>query len=87
MLSKSKLERARNKRKSDYHDKTLARVKRPFLSSRAVCLFCGETADLHEVMTLKVDEKVRKNGHQALVKHLPGGDMIAIEAKYHKKSV
>lgn len=54
-----------------------------------MCLFCGETGDLHEVMTLEVDEKVRKMAtdlqDSALLKHLAGGDMIAIEAKYHKK--
>ena len=40
-------------------------------------------------MTLEVDEKVRKMAidlqDSALLKHLGGGDMIAIEAKYHKK--
>ena len=89
-FSNSKLERARNKRKSDdYQDERLTRVKRQFLSSKAVCLFCGETGGLHEVMTLEVDEKVRKMAtdlqDSALLKHLAGGDMIAIEAKYHKK--
>ena len=54
-----------------------------------MCLFCGETGDLHEVMTLEVDEKVPKMAtdlqDSALLKHLAGGDMIAIEAKYPKK--
>ena len=54
-----------------------------------MCLFCGETGDLHEVMTLEVDERVRKMAtdlqDSALLKHLAGGDMIAIEAKYHKE--
>ena len=90
-FSNSKLERARNKRKSDvYQDETSTRVKRQFLS-RAVCLFCGETGDLHEVMTREVDEKVRKMvtdlQDSALLKHIAGGDMIAIEAKYHKKCI
>ena len=48
-----------------------------------MCLFCGETGDLHEVMTLEVDEKVRKMAtdlqDSALLKHLAGGDMIAIK--------
>jgi len=88
-FSNSKLERARNKRKSDVsQDETSTRVKRQFLS-KAVCLFCGETGDLHDVMTLEVDEKVRKMAtdlqDSALLKHIAGGDMIAIEAKYHKK--
>ena len=87
-FSNSKLERVRNKRKSDvYQDETSTRVKRQFLS-KAVCLFCGETGDLHEVMTLEVDEKVRKMvtdlQDSALLKHKAGGDMIAIEAKYRK---
>ena len=60
---------------------------RQFLS-KAVCLFCGETGDPHEVVTLEVDEKVRKMAtdfqDSALLKHIAGGDMIAIEAKYHK---
>ena len=89
-FSNSKLERARNKRKSDDNqDETLTRVRGQFLSSKAVCLFCGETGDLHEVMTLEVDKKVRKMAtdlqDSALLKHLTGGDMIAIKAKYHKK--
>ena len=54
-----------------------------------VCLLCGETGDLHAVMTLEVDEKVQKMAtdlqDSTLLKHLAGGDMIAIEAKYHKK--
>lgn len=50
--------------------------------SKAVCLFCGETGDLHDVMTLEVDEKDQDS---ALLKHIAGGDMIAIEAKYHKQ--
>ena len=54
-----------------------------------MCLFCGETGDLHEVMTLEVDEKVPKIAtdlqDSALLTHLAGGDMIATEAKYPKK--
>ena len=54
-----------------------------------MCLFYGETGDLHEVMTLEVDEKVRKMAtnlqDSTLLKHLADGNMIAIEAKYHKK--
>ena len=88
-FSNSKLERARNKRKSDVsQDETSTRVKRQFLS-KAACFFCGETGDLHDVMTLEVDEKVRKMAtdlqDSALLKHIVGGDMIAIEAKYRKK--
>jgi len=40
-------------------------------------------------MTVEVDEKVRKMAtdlqDSALLKHIAGGDTIAIEAKYHKK--
>ena len=53
--------------------------------------FCEETGDIHEVMTLEVDEKVRKIAtdlqDSALLKHIAGGDMVAIEAKYHRKCI
>ena len=86
-FSNSKLERVRNKRKSDvYQDETSTRVKRQFLS-KAVCLLCGENGDPHEVMTLEVNKKVRKMATDLqdsdLLKHIAGGDMIASEAKYH----
>ena len=59
-FSKSKLERAAKKRKrDDSQDETPIRVKRQHLS-KDVCLFCGHSGDLHEVMTLEVDEKVRQ---------------------------
>ena len=86
---KSKLERAAKKRKrDDSQDETPTRVKRQ-LVSKEVCLFYGQSGNLHEVMTLEVDEKVRQMAtdlqDSALLKRLAGGDVIAIEAKYHKK--
>ena len=88
-FSKSKLQRATKKRKrDDSQDETPITVKRQLLS-KEVCLFCSHSGDLHEVMTLEVDEKVRQMAtnlqDSALLKQLAGGDMIAIEAKYHKK--
>jgi len=66
---------------------TPIRVKRQLLS-KEVCLFCGQSGDLHEVMTLEVDEKVRQRAtdiqNSASLKQLAREDMIAAEAKYHR---
>lgn len=53
-----------------------------------VCYFCEKGgSDLRQVMTTKVDERVRKCAHlladSLLLGKLSAGDMIATEAKYH----
>ena len=53
-----------------------------------VCFFCEKGgSDLRQVMTTKVDERVRKCAHlladSLLLGKLSAGDMIATEAKYH----
>ena len=76
------------RKRDDDQDETPSRVKRQLLS-KTVCLFCGQAGELHEVMTLELDEKVRKMATDlqdaALLKNLANGDMVSNEAKYHKK--
>lgn len=56
-----------------------------------VSLFCNEpvgSVGLHEAATKQIDKKIRKHVHDLkqtnLLAKLAAGDMIAIEAKYHK---
>jgi hypothetical protein len=56
--------------------------------SDALCIFCNKTgSDLRQVMTLGVDQKVRKcaaiTENSLLLGKLAEGDLIATEAKYH----
>lgn len=60
-------------------------------STEPICFFCNEPAGsvgLHEAATKQIDKKVRKHAHEledtALLAKLAAGDMIAIDAKYHK---
>jgi len=60
-------------------------------STEPVCFFCDEpagSAGLHEAATKQIDKKVWKHALEledtALLAKLAAGDMIAIEAKYHK---
>ena len=60
-------------------------------STEHVCFFCQNPAtpfsSLHSASTYKIDAKVREFAlaleDTALLAKLSGGDMIAIEAKYH----
>lgn len=49
--------------------------------------FCGETGDVHDVTTFALDSRVRNCAcllqNSRLLAKLGGGDMIAMEAKYH----
>ena len=60
--------------------------------NEGICFFCDERAavkDLSEASTFGMDARVRSAalfvGNQKLLAKLSSGDMIAIEAKYHKK--
>ena len=58
-----------------------------------LCFFCdqpsSEKESLHEVMTLQVDSRVRKvatmTQDKRILAKLAGGDMVAIEAAYHRR--
>ncbi|KAG0720472.1 hypothetical protein GWK47_048454 [Chionoecetes opilio] len=60
-------------------------------STEPICFFCNKpagTADLHEAATKEIDKNVRRCatelGITELLAKLSAGDMIAIEAKYHR---
>ncbi|KAG0715668.1 hypothetical protein GWK47_011424 [Chionoecetes opilio] len=60
-------------------------------STEPICFFCNKpagTADLHEAATKELDKNVRRCatelGDTELLAKLSEGDMIAIEAKYHR---
>lgn len=60
-------------------------------STEPICFFCNKqagTADLHEAATKEIDKHVRRCatelGDTELLAKLSAGDMIAIEAKYHR---
>ena len=88
-FSTSKLERVRNKRKNcAVGEEQRRRVNRKILSKES-CVFCEQGGELHDVTTLEVDGRVRKIAkdvnNSSLLARIAGGDMIAIEAKYHKR--
>ena len=76
-------------------NKTLTRLNTPSKKKQdklRICFFCSndDSSDqLHEVCTFQLDCNVRRCAHdlqdQELLKKLSGGDLIAQEAKYHKK--
>ncbi|KAG0717679.1 hypothetical protein GWK47_053917 [Chionoecetes opilio] len=60
-------------------------------STEPICFFCNKpagTADLHEAAAKEIDKNVRRCatelGDTKLLAKLSAGDMIAIEAKYHR---
>ena len=55
-----------------------------------MCIFCDENYDsgnLPEFRSLAVDQKLRENAKEledlSLLAKISGGDLVAIEAKYH----
>ncbi len=67
-------------------------MKRPRRQStdRMTCLFCHQdNGHLHEFRTLGVDESIRHMASELqeteLMARMEGGDLIALEAKYHMK--
>lgn len=91
-FANSKLERAqqRIKRKSTADSSSQAKKAKRKVSDQNVCVFCNEQGnDLHQVVTLEVDKDVKGMAVQTqdsqLIAKLAGGDMVAIEAKYHSK--
>ena len=85
MLECAKLKR---KRESTETEDEHCRPKRQSGMQR-VCIFCDKitSEQLHEIMTLNVDKSIQSmaiemSDHELLVK-ISGGDLIALEAKYH----
>lgn len=60
-------------------------------STEPICFFCNKpagTAELHHAATMEIDKNVRRCatelGDTELLAKLSAGDMVAIEAKYHR---
>ena len=90
-FSTEKLERATRKRDRDNSTESslpgLKRHQRQPVDKMA-CLFCQqEDGHLHEFRTLEADETVRQMATELqeteLMARMEGGDLIALEAKYH----
>ena len=86
MLECAKLKR---KRESTEIEDEHRRPKRQSSILRDICIFCDKitSEQLHEVTTLNVDKSIKSmatemSDHELLVK-ISGGDLIALEAKYH----
>lgn len=91
-FSNSKLGRVLvKKRKADDDEcKVDQRKSKRKLEDNTLCIFCGLSGeDLHHVTTLGVHDNVKKMATELqdtdLLAKLAAGDMIAIEAKYHRK--
>ncbi len=90
-FSKGKLERATKKRNMEHTaGSSTSWEKRPRRQSvdKMACLFCrGEAGHLHEFRTLGADDNIRQMAtelqERELMARMEGGDLIAIEAKYH----
>ena len=89
-FSQDRLERAKRKRLSNGDEHAGIKRARPqYLSpEKNVCIFCGdESGLLHEFRTLEADSRVRSMATDlqdtALLAKIEGGDLIALDAKYH----
>lgn len=92
-FTQSKLERERLKLKRISSDNALdleeRKSKRQSAVLRNACMFCEAEGPnkLHQVLTLEVDNNVRKMATQLqdkrLIAKLSEGDLVATEAKYH----
>jgi hypothetical protein len=93
-FSKEKLERATKKRERDETSADCSsEAKRPRRLSmiKIACLFCQQVdGHLHEVRTLGADENIRQMATELhdteLMARMEGGDLIALDAKYHLES-
>ena len=91
-FAKDKLHRAERKRELTLNDPGSAtdekRRKDRQILPKSSCIFCGkEDGHLHEFRTLDADANIRRMATDlqdtALLAKISGGDLIAIEAKYH----
>ena len=88
-FSQDRLERAKRKRliNGDEHAGIKTRPQR-LSPEKNVCIFCGdESGLLHEFRTLEADSRVRSMATDlqdtALLAKIEGGDLIALDEKYH----
>ena len=90
-FSKEKLERAIKKcDRDDSTESTNLEKKQPRRHSmgKMACLFClQEDGHIHKFRTLEADESIRQMATELqeteLMARMEGGDLIALEAKYH----
>ena len=90
-FNNKKLERATKRQNmDDASESTNSGKKRPRRQSvdRMACLFCHqEDGHLHEIRTLDASKSIRKMAtdleEAELIARIEGGDLIALEAKYH----
>ena len=85
-----KLERARKRARASFSETCAAAEKRQRREplDKSACLFCGKSdGRLHNYESLDADEnlkvKATELGDTELSSRLAGGDVIALEAKYH----
>ena len=85
----SKLEKAKvkpqNEGNKNLEDRRYSKSQK---SNSQICIFCEMGGELQEVSTFGVDRHIRVMAEEledsTLLARLAAGDMIAIEAKYHK---
>ena len=88
-FNNSKLERARKRSLQDDEEGASAseRTKR-FHTDKTLCIFCLTGGSLHNFCTFDADRNVRLMAtdlaDEALLARIAGGDLMAIEAKYHR---
>ena len=85
-----RLERAKRKRLTNYKEHLHPKRAHPqhLSPEKSTCILCGnESAVLHEFRTLGTDSRVKSMATDlrdtALLAKLEGGDLIALDAKYH----
>ena len=90
-LSNDKLERAKKRKRANNDDEaSVAKRICPRRSSleKNICIFCEEeNGKLHQFSTLQSDKSIRMMATDlqdvSLLARIEGGDLIALEAKYH----
>ena len=84
-FNNSKLAKAKKKRERNHDDEEKSPSKLKALDVQK-CLFCEKAEEehvLHEVSTFDADKSIREINDTQLLSRIVGGDLIAMEAKYH----
>ena len=86
----TKLSKARKKREANPEPDEQRLRKRQAVDVQLVCIFCEkgcEAGDLRQVLTFEANNNIKRMATElkdsVLVSRITGGDLIAIEAKYH----
>ncbi len=94
-FNKTKLQRAQKNSKkrladSSLEEKEVRKLKRHCASTplQGLCIFCNTSSDhLHSCSTIELDKELKQMALELqdtrLMSRISGGDVIAIEAKYH----